>query len=395
MRIQRGVLRWARTIPNRSKLHRRSLGRSRPQYLAEVCRFVGASRHLRFAPFPLRYPVAAYPNMTMETDLGIPTESGTPQVPANPTPEPAPKASPGTGQEISPDEIANRLCLFSTELVSEIFKTAQRQVEGEDRREGLLTTKAGSLLGQAGLCLTIASGIGGLLFQTGGLAERLGRGWFVTIVLLYVITLSTGACSILTALRVIKVRADYEGIDENVIFNTTELLAADEAVAAAHSRRPMDVQSEHTVDWGKSLGTAEIAAITRYRRYLIPHLWQIQRKHFAIHEQKAKTLLCGQQLFGKFVLSLGMLGLSVLLALIDPALRGPTIPSQPPPTQMASLPMFSTPPKISQDSGPNTESSVPSSPAKPDPLPNRPTPTSVPPGGKPTHLDRRPIRPPR
>lgn len=207
------------------------------------------------------------------------------------------------------DEIVRRVALFSPKLVEELYKNAQRQNEAEDRRENLLITKAGALLGQSGLVITIAGALVGLITKEPAVLDRLGPQWLMALGCTYLLVFGLGTAAAVLAMRVVFVRGDFEEVDEAAVFDADELSKADHSLAI--QQKPD--QTSSTATMGDA--DADTTAATRYRRWMIPHMWSIYQRHNEIHDEKAKLLRWAQVAFTLFVI-----GIAVLVPLVSAAL---------------------------------------------------------------------------
>lgn len=397
-----------------------------------------------------------------------------------------------------PAKFVERLRLNSKALVDELYDVVLRQLDAEERRGSLLTSKASALLGQTGLAITVTVAVAGLFAQEHGLVERLTKGWICAVLVIFLLALLCGLTSSVMAITVLRVRSDYQGVDENVVFDPVELEAADAAPiedsapnekgiesdsVTAASRLPQEISTgvdvssptlssapteaaastqtggpapvappisaapAVSVPTGPSVVTkgqvgttaallataskaadlvgpvdavargatspltasqsasdslalgvetnprmpvglkrddyAESAGLTRYRRFLIPHLMGIQHNDFRIHEEKGVTLLRAQYAFLGFILCVAVLTIVLFVAAaLHPKVAPATAPAArcPPPTQCAAslvppIPTASSPlpsPSSASASAP-TPWFMPVPPSVPTPLlPNSP-----------------------
>jgi hypothetical protein len=186
---------------------------------------------------------------------------------------------------LSREELRDRLCLNSSGLVEEIQTLALRQNQLEEARESRLDSKAGSLLGAAGLSLTVAFTFGGLLLQHPEYLKPLGP-WLARATLLaYVVALTVGLLASIWAIAALLVSDGYRTLSDNDVFNAEELQKIDEAS-----------------------GTNDDKAKRLYRRYLTIQHWSIFRAHFDEHERKATIIKRGQKCFFGFLITLLVIG---------------------------------------------------------------------------------------
>lgn len=286
-------------------------------------------------------------------------------------PSPADAQSVGEGarlpvgtRRLTRAELVERMTVFSPAVVEELHKTAQRQLDAEDRRENLLITKAGSLLGQSGLTITVAGAIVGLIVKEPVLFDRLGAVWLGSLGLSYLLVFGCGLVAAIYAMRVVLVRGDFEELDENVVFDPDELLNADRPLALAQpgeqgASTPTTVHAD-----------SNATAVTRYRRWMVPHMWSIYQRHNAIHDEKAKLLKRGQLSFTIFVV-----GITLLVPLVSVALLTHPASKETPAMPTSRTPNSVAPAPAATQSTPNA--AEPAAPTQPRPLP-----TTVPPSGR-------------
>lgn len=325
-------------------------------------------------PPPVAVSVAV-PPPTAVPPLAVPPPLAAPPPVAEPPDRPperaiGPATYPGKSRPhwLSREELTRRVALYSASVVEELHKTAQRQLDAEDRREGVLITKAAGLLGQSGLAITVAGAIVGLIVKEPALVDRLGTGWLIGLAVAYTIVFGCGTVAAIYAMRVVLVRGDFEEIDEHTVFDTKELLDADRPLAALQS--PEQGLETATV----REPNADSTAATRYRRWMIPHLWSIYQRHNEIHDEKAKLLRRGQIMFTAFVA-----GITLLVPLLTVALLAHPAPKDPP---------MSTSPRSSSSTSTEGATSQPAPqpsvlpPSTTAPAQPQPPLTGVPPAGR-------------
>jgi hypothetical protein len=181
---------------------------------------------------------------------------------------------------LSEDQLIERLRLASLPLVDEIYALVKQQVATESARRDRLEAKASTLLGAAGLALTLASTVSGkLLVDNYDLFGPFG-------VLLYLFGLLSGLIAAVLALLAVRVRGDNRAIDEDALFSRDELAAGE------------------TEEQKKS-------GNIRYKRFLAAHLWQITQGNSAVQDDKARKIRRGQDAFLAFLLTFGVMWMVV------------------------------------------------------------------------------------
>jgi hypothetical protein len=191
---------------------------------------------------------------------------------------------------LSPDELVDRLCVFSPGIVGDLQDIVLRALRTEDERETRFDTKAHTLL--VASCLLVA-----LL-----VAAAVTRGAVATsarFAVAFVLTLVAGIAAALAALRVIFVSGAYRGTNEREVLDRDELAAADKEF--------IDAKESEIEDRGN------VRAQGRYRRFLIAHWWQMWQLHYALHQRKAQVLRSAQILFAIFLVLVALLGVTIVL----------------------------------------------------------------------------------
>jgi hypothetical protein len=251
---------------------------------------------------------------------------------------------------LSADELVKRLQLHSPLLVEELYEIARAQIKVEERRGEAIEAKGSVLLGQSGLALAVAGGLGGVLAQAPR-AQRIFEGSGRYELGAFVVTLVVGGAATFVTLLAGLVRESRLGVDESVVFDQGGLFAGDDP--------------------------AQEQGLASYRRLLTAHLWQIQQRYFARNEATADRVKCAQILFMVFIGAITILGALVTYQLATTAAEVQALVS---PTPVASP--SPAPSAASQDA------SAPAVAARPEPPPA----TSVPPGGR---LQKLTIDPPK
>lgn len=200
-------------------------------------------------------------------------------------------AFPAPRLKLSADDLHARLELKSIGIIEELHALALRQIQSEDQRESRLDGKAQGLLVSASLTLTVAFTFGGLLLQHPEYLvplqdyELCGRSAAWAVVVCYSIALVCGLAASYIAIRALYVRADYQGIDEQVVLGKAILDIADDQVGEG--------------------------ARAAYRRHSAAHHWQIAQHNSEIHDIKADRIKLGQRLFIGFLACLMLIGLGL------------------------------------------------------------------------------------
>jgi hypothetical protein len=248
----------------------------------------------------------------------------------------------GRSQELSPEELVERLRLNDEHLVDEVYSIAKRQLDIEERRDAVLNQKATSLLGVLGLSVTVTFTFGSMLLDRPAL-----RGGGHGIVLWsYTAALAFGVMGSFFALLALLVRGTYRDVEEAEVFGP-ELKGAD--------------------------GRPGQPAV--YRRFLAAHLWLIYRANSKEHDKKAKRIRIGQVFLFLFLLALLPIGGAMTLVIST---------SQPPtPSPKAEAPARATP-EPAPASSPQPQGAHASA---------LPPATAVPSGGRVVTLSQTPPRP--
>lgn len=200
-------------------------------------------------------------------------------------------ASPTPRLKLSADDLHARLELKSIGIIEELHALALRQIQAEEQRESRLDGKAQGLLVSASLTLTVAFTFGGLLLQHPDYLDPLqdyelfGQSAAWAVVACYAIALVCGLAASYVAIRALYVRADYQGVDEQVVLGKAILDIADDQAGEG--------------------------ARAAYRRYSAAHHWQIAQHNSEIHNVKADRIKFGQRLFIGFLACLMLIGLGL------------------------------------------------------------------------------------
>jgi len=193
--------------------------------------------------------------------------------------------------------------LRSSGLVDEIYKIASSQLEGEEKRDAILTGKATSLLGICGLSLTVAFSFGGILLQYPQHLAGLGQAGAGIAVIAFGLSLLLGLGGSFMALRGLQVIANFESVNESDVFNPDELSAIDGEWEAAYLAKADGDSAD-----------PEVVAVTRYKRFLTAHIWGIYQRTFDLLETKASRIAAAQKLYFSFIMLLILIGAAVSIS---------------------------------------------------------------------------------
>jgi hypothetical protein len=190
----------------------------------------------------------------------------------------------------------------SESVVEEIFAVAKQQLDDEDKRDAVLTTKANTVLGASGLSLTVAFTFGAFLLQH---PERIafGRVGFDVVVAVFALSLLLGLLASYFALRSMRV-SQFEYISEKSVFDNENLRDADSAFEKAWTES------------GGDRSVADLAAVSVYRRYLTAHLWGMYQRTFDKLEQKAETVKFAQRLYVAFLATIIVIGMALTVSAV-------------------------------------------------------------------------------
>ena len=193
---------------------------------------------------------------------------------------------------LTPDELVDRLRLFSPGIVGDLYEIAMHGLATEEQRESRIDAKAHVLLLASAILMGVIIVAGALLRSSNTLTRETG-----TLLALYVSTLGVGLCASASALWVLFVSGEYRGTDEREVLNADELAAADKEF--------LDSQKAEKEERGN------VRAQGRYRRLLIAHWWQLWQQHYAVHEAKAKRLRIAQSMLFCFLFLLMLFGVTL------------------------------------------------------------------------------------
>lgn len=263
-------------------------------------------------------------------------------------------------------ELAEALRLNNRSLIDELYKTAIRTLENEQKREATLDAKTTALLSGSGLAVTVAFTFGGnVLLAHPEYFSDLNSCWIGILLVTYSVALFAGVIAGVNALRAHFVRGDFQAIDERIVFDKDELENADKE------------------------GDNSIAL---YQRYIILHLWQIYQNNFSILDKRALLIAKGQACFLTFILLLMPVGLTMTVSASHrvPDHVNTSVPAtqvrHAAPTEKALFPPVTPRGKnMAEDTSPAPAQEDPQRPSSPAPIQDRPPPTAIPPGGTPIH----------
>lgn len=203
--------------------------------------------------------------------------------------------SKSTPARLTPDDLVQRMRLNNSQVVSEIYSLANRQLEVEDGRDASLSSKAATLLSASGVSLTFVLGFAALFAQKKDFFDPV-PGWARACMLLfYAVSFFAGLGASIFAAESLRVRGKYRTISEGDVLG--EILR-DAENACNPQGEPDD-----------ALGA------TIYKRFLVAHLWQIYTTSFDIHEDRARVLWRGQLSFVIFLVTLVPPALGVAYAM--------------------------------------------------------------------------------
>jgi hypothetical protein len=204
---------------------------------------------------------------------------------------------------LTDDEVRDRLAINSPELVAELLTLVQGQLAAETGRQTRIEGKATSLLTAAGLSLTVAFSFGGLLISK---ENRFTFPHFV--IFAFILALVLGLSSAICAVAALFVRGKYRAPEGTALFDPETLALANATPKDETPEIPPRVPSPGATTSDKDEREYGLMA---YRKYLIPHFWDILRCHRLVHEEKAKIIKVGQGLFVGFLGVLMVIGVTM------------------------------------------------------------------------------------
>jgi hypothetical protein len=199
-----------------------------------------------------------------------------------------------TEPTLTPEVLRERLTLGSPALVREIYEIQLRQIQYEVGRQTRLDAKATSLLTAAGLSLTVAFTFGGQIVLA-HLHDELA--FHVGAVVAFAVATLCGLASAGFAIRALLVHDAFRTINEASVFSLRALKEAD-------------------ADYQSGAEDGDEAAVTQYRKSLIPHLLEIWQTNGRSNEDKAKIVKRGQLFFGLFLVALIVICFTVALRML-------------------------------------------------------------------------------
>lgn len=181
--------------------------------------------------------------------------------------------------QLTQDQIKERMRLENLELVASIYDIVTRQVQAEVGRQTRLDAKATSLLTAAGVSVTLASVFGSTLAVN---ASRF-QPW---IVWPYSVAVACGLAAGFFSVWSLLVRDTYRTVSEEAVFDKESL--------------------EH----------ADTQGLARYQRFMVVHLWMVYRENSAVHDRKALLIGRGQRFYLGFLATLLFVCVALLHGLI-------------------------------------------------------------------------------
>ncbi len=191
-------------------------------------------------------------------------------------------------------DIADALDINSPPLVKEIYDIAQRQMQNEAVRQTILDGKASALLATVGLATTLVFTFGcQILLGDAARAMLKDLDWShkVALGVCFAVGVLGSLSASAHAIWAVKVTGDYRTVNERTVFNKDVIKSALEA--------------------------ADDYAVTTYRRYLTPQLWEIAQNDAAVHDRKAKLVVRGQVSFLLFVIAVAAIATLVIRLVFD------------------------------------------------------------------------------
>jgi len=235
-----------------------------------------------------------------------------------------PESESSTAKRLGRDQLLDRLRLCSPGLAEELYKIAQNQLAGEDRRETLLTSKSVSLLSVSGVAFTLVFTFGAKLLEQPGQLAVLPLPIRYLVSVAYVVALICALMTSLRAVRSMRVTSEAKEISEASVFHEAELAAADALWA--------DANAPATDATGVPIWRDKPEA--RYRRFMTAETWLVYQSQFALHERKALIIQNAQDWFRRFLVLIARMGLAIAYA----AVASPAAPASAPEPRRASAP---------------------------------------------------------
>jgi hypothetical protein len=187
--------------------------------------------------------------------------------------------------------------LVSPTLVETVYAISKEQIPAEERRMTLLMGKANSLLSVAGLSLTVAFTLGGLLLQRGELHS-------VMTVVPYVLALLAGLGAAGCAIHAMGIR-DSRAISPTDVLNASALAVGEELDVGGVGNT-----GKATVGNVESTGKASTGLGTiAYKRFLAEHFWLIYTENSKRSTYSATWIQRGQWRYLVFLVSVFVTGI--------------------------------------------------------------------------------------
>ena len=185
-------------------------------------------------------------------------------------------------------QLASAVKLDSPKLVEEVWKIAQRQFDLETARRARIESKAASLLTACGATLSFAFSLGLPALIKRHEMHALTGGWWKLAALLVVIAVLVGLGATWCAVDALRARKTWPSLNEDTVFERLSMY---------------DANAKGECD----------QAVTKYRRYVLPELWEMARLQAAAAEEKATMLGRGQLALFAFVCIAAIVSLGALL----------------------------------------------------------------------------------
>jgi len=195
--------------------------------------------------------------------------------------------SQSSNEILTEKDVRERLALNSPELVAELLVHVQGLLATETGRQTRVDAKATSLLTAAGLSLTVAFTFGGLL-----IAKPNNGSFDPWVTVTFALAVTSGLIAAIHAVAALFVRGDYGSVAGETLFDVETLKAANDMM-----------KDEEATDAPTDKEKREFG-VMEYRKYLIPHLWEVFRQRSLVHEKKASRIKWGQGFFIAFLVLL-------------------------------------------------------------------------------------------
>ncbi|MFA5062793.1 MAG: hypothetical protein WC578_01800 [Candidatus Omnitrophota bacterium] len=156
-----------------------------------------------------------------------------------------------TAKHLDIDDVISRLCINDKDIINTVYSIQYDLLAKEEKRRSDLDSKAYSLIGIVGVCITIIFGLGGILLEKIKEPANL-----IILTVLYLGAFLFGMLSLIFALLAARARSDFSTINDEDVFSEKEIAGN----------------------------------ICTYKRYLSAHYWQIYQKNFNLNERKGVFL---------------------------------------------------------------------------------------------------------